>query len=137
MGHAMNFEEAIKSGFTGYFKFEGRACRSEFWFWNLFVFLGIVVAATLDGFMGVGGLDGTGPIEGFFSLATFIPGISVTVRRLHDVERSGWWYWLIFVIIIGWIVLLYWLVTKGTDGANEYGEDPLGDDGAAVADVFE
>jgi uncharacterized membrane protein YhaH (DUF805 family) len=63
--------------------------------------------------------------NGLFGLVTFIPTVSVAIRRLHDSDRTGWWYLLIFVPLIGWIILLIWYVTKGTDGPNRFGPDPL------------
>jgi uncharacterized membrane protein YhaH (DUF805 family) len=58
-------------------------------------------------------------------LANFLPSISVLVRRLHDTGRSGWWYWIALVPLVGPILLLIWLCTRGTFGGNEYGPDPL------------
>jgi len=63
--------------------------------------------------------------EWAFGLVTFIPTVSVAIRRLHDSDRTGWWYLLIFVLLIGWIILLIWYVTKDTDGPNRFGPDPL------------
>lgn len=133
----MTFEDAIKSSFNGYLKFKGRSCRAEFWLWVLFIFLGFIVAAGIDSF-----LDGTGatdaePLKGLFVLAILLPSISVSIRRLHDVGRSGWWFLLSLALLIGWAVLIYWFVSKGADGPNEFGKNPLGDESTAAADVSE
>jgi uncharacterized membrane protein YhaH (DUF805 family) len=60
-----------------------------------------------------------------FSLAVLLPGIAVSVRRLHDLDRTGWWVLLALVPVVGIIVLLIWFCSKGTDGSNQYGSDPL------------
>lgn len=64
------------------------------------------------------------PIHGLLSLATFIPGISIGFRRLHDIDRTAWWV-LLVLTGIGVFVLLYWAIVKGTDGPNRFGPDPL------------
>jgi uncharacterized membrane protein YhaH (DUF805 family) len=119
------FQDAIKTGFSKYATFAGRAPRSEFWFWTLFAFLGSLVASIVDVVLGVD-FEGTGgPVNGLFNLAILIPNLAVSVRRLHDVDRSGWWLLLIFIPIIGLIVLLWWDLTRGTSGDNRFGPDPL------------
>lgn len=59
------------------------------------------------------------------TLVTFIPGITVSVRRLHDKDRSGWWLFIALVPLIGVLVLLYWFATRGTLGENRFGPDPV------------
>jgi uncharacterized membrane protein YhaH (DUF805 family) len=115
----MNFVDSIKLGFSNYVNFTGRACRSEFWFWFLFVFIVSLVAAIIDMMIGA---RVTGTI---FSLAVLLPNIAITVRRLHDTDRSGWWVLLWFVVLIGWIILIIWWCSKGTDGPNRFGQDRL------------
>jgi uncharacterized membrane protein YhaH (DUF805 family) len=118
-GLKMNFQQAIQQGFTNYFNFGGRAPRSEFWYWQLFLLVGGLVAELFD--------YGTGfripAFSTLFWLATVIPDIAVYVRRLHDTDRSGWWLLLFFVPLIGAIVLLVWFCTKGADGHNRFGPD--------------
>ena len=115
----MNFQQAIVSGFQNYVNFNGRAARSEFWYWVLFVFLVNVAANIIDA--GVG----TGVIGALASLALFLPGIAVSVRRLHDLDRTGGGL-LIALTVIGVILLIVWDCMKGTTGSNQYGPDPLG-----------
>ncbi len=118
----MNFQQAITSGFQNYVNFKDRALRSEYWYWVLFAILVGIISGVLDGIL----FSGDPPafsINTLTSLALFLPGIAVSVRRLHDVDRSGWWL-LIGFTIIGIIPLLYWYCIPGTDGANTYGPSP-------------
>ena len=118
----MNFGEAIKSGFSKYVTFSGRACRSEFWYWTLFAILMTIAASIIDREL----VDSdTGLVQPLVSLALFLPGLAVGIRRLHDIDRSGWW-WLIAFTIIGLVVLIAWDCIKGTTGPNRFGPDPLG-----------
>ncbi|HEX3440211.1 MAG TPA: DUF805 domain-containing protein [Pseudolabrys sp.] len=118
----MQFQDAIRSGFRNYVTFSGRASRSEFWYWTLFGFLVAAVSSILDSALFPS--MSTGPISAITSLLLLLPGLAVSVRRLHDIDRTGWWI-LITLTIIGLIVLLIWNCTKGTDGPNRFGPDPL------------
>ena len=60
-------------------------------------------------------------------LVNIIPAISVSVRRLHDIDKSGWWYWVVIIPLLGILILIFFAVQKGTVGANRFGPDPLGD----------
>jgi uncharacterized membrane protein YhaH (DUF805 family) len=131
----MTFVKAIESSLSQYMTFRGRAARSEFWFFNLFSSICSVVAIIIDNILGTqfknidslsGGLYGY--IYLLVALGLFIPNLSVSVRRLHDTNRSGRWYWILLVPLIGVILLLVWLCSKGTGGDNEYGPDPLSGD---------
>ena len=119
----MNFVQAVKSVFSHYVTFSGRACRSEYWFWVLFAIIGALVTLMLDaaifGFHG-----GVSPLNGIFNLATFLPGLAVAARRLHDIDRTAWWL-LILLTGIGAILLVIWYCFKGTPGPNRFGPDPL------------
>jgi uncharacterized membrane protein YhaH (DUF805 family) len=115
----MGFGQAISSGFSNYVNFSDRACRSEYWFWFLFVIIGDIVTVGIDAAIGVQ------VTSALFGLAVLIPGIAIAVRRLHDLDRTGWWILLWFIPIVGWIILLIWFCTKGTDGPNRFGPDPL------------
>jgi uncharacterized membrane protein YhaH (DUF805 family) len=124
----MQFQDAIRSGFRNYVTFAGRASRSEYWYWVLFAFLVAIVSSIID--HAVFPMAGTGPVEGITSLVLFLPGLAVSIRRLHDIDRTGWW-WLIAFTVIGIILLLIWACARGTAGANRYGPDPLA--GVAVS----
>jgi uncharacterized membrane protein YhaH (DUF805 family) len=124
----MNFQDAIRSGFRNYVTFSGRASRSEYWYWVLFAMLVAIAGSIID--HTIFPFASTGPIEGLTSLVLFLPGLAVSMRRLHDIDRTGWW-WLIAFTVIGIILLLVWACTRGTAGANRYGPDPLA--GAAIS----
>jgi uncharacterized membrane protein YhaH (DUF805 family) len=85
----------------------------------LFNVLAQVVTEIIDNVIGIW------LTTGIFSLAVLLPGIAVAARRLHDVDRTGWWLLLAFIPVVGLIVLLIWFCTKGTDGSNRFGPDPL------------
>lgn len=125
-GKGYDFTEAIASGFRNYATFAGRAPRSEYWFWTLFTVLGSIATSIADGALGFGSWSKTGPFNALFLLATLLPGIAMWVRRLHDVNRSGWWAWIMLIPIVGWILMLVWNCTRGDAEQNEYGPDPLG-----------
>lgn len=111
-----------------YADFNGRAPRSEYWWFILAQFLvGLVVGFILGFIGGLLGL-GTGLADGASILITLVfilPTIAVAVRRLHDIGKSGWWYLLVFIPIIGWLLLLFWFVQPSMEEANEFGEAPL------------
>ncbi len=115
----MNFWQAIQSGFSNYVTFSGRAARSEYWYWFLFASLGGMAAGIIDAATG-----GT-VTEGIFSLATILPSIAIAVRRMHDIDRSGWWLLLVFIPLIGVIVVIVWFCSIGTRGQNRFGADRL------------
>jgi uncharacterized membrane protein YhaH (DUF805 family) len=123
----MNFAEAISSGFSNYVNFSGRAIRSEYWFWVLFTILGLLVAEIIDYALGLT------LIYPIFALATFLPSLAVAVRRLHDLDRSGWWILLCLIPLIGAIVLIVWYCSRGTVGSNRFGPDPLGAMGGQIS----
>jgi len=101
----MNMIEAVKSVLSQYVGFNGRARRSEFWFWTLATILASIAVAILEAILGLGS-DGSGPISGLLSLAIFLPGLAVTFRRLHDTGRSGWWIggFYLGMLVVGVVV---------------------------------
>lgn len=112
MKENLGLVEAVKICLSKYATFEGRARRSEYWWWTLATFIvGIIVS-----FIPVLNL--------LVPLALFVPGIAVAVRRLHDLNKSGWWWWLGIIPVVGTIILIVWYATAGTVGPNQYGEDP-------------
>jgi uncharacterized membrane protein YhaH (DUF805 family) len=126
----MSFADAIKSVYTNYVNFQGRARRSEYWWFYLFYILAIAVLAGVLGAMNesVGDL-----LAGLFVLGTIIPLLAVGVRRLHDTGRSGWWILIGLVPVVGFIVLIIFFVGDSEAGANKYGPNPKGGGGEPVA----
>jgi uncharacterized membrane protein YhaH (DUF805 family) len=122
----MNFLEAVKSGFSNYVNFSGRAVRSEFWYWTLFTIVLVGVLGVIDQMLNPGVRMGAFSIlNGLVSLALILPGLAVSIRRLHDIDRTGWWVLLSFIPIIGILVLIYWACQPGTSGPNRFGPDPM------------
>ncbi|HET9689264.1 MAG TPA: DUF805 domain-containing protein [Pseudolabrys sp.] len=122
----MNFGEAVVSGLRNYINFSGRASRSEFWFFTLFFNLVLIgIGATTD-FLHSNPVarERFGWLAGLIFFALLLPAIAISVRRLHDIDRTGWWV-LIGATIIGHILLLVWFCTKGTAGRNRFGPSPL------------
>jgi len=108
-----------------YAVFAGRARRKEYWMFCLFsglVTLGLAFVDIATGL--VQESVGTGLISGLYSLAVLLPGVAVSVRRLHDVGRSGWWLLVAFVPVIGAIVLFVFSVKDSVAGRNQYGANP-------------
>lgn len=126
----MGFGKAISTCLTKFFTFAGRASRSEYWYFYLFFVLAAIGAGFIDGFVGSTISDEDGEYGGGLLLVAailvlFIPQLAVTVRRLHDTDRSGWWWWISLIPLVGGIILLVWLCTRGTEGNNRYGQNPL------------
>jgi uncharacterized membrane protein YhaH (DUF805 family) len=127
----MDFSAAIKSGFDNYIIFSARAALSEYWYWQLLMVLVAIAAGLIDlAIFGDSSPINTNTIAG---LALFLPTWAVTIRRLHDLDRSGWWSLLMLVPLIGWFWLLFWFCTRGTVGSNRFGPDPLQDTTSAAA----
>jgi uncharacterized membrane protein YhaH (DUF805 family) len=108
-----------------YADFSGRARRREYWFFVLFNIIICVVLSVCDVFVGTySAAASVGILSGIYTLAVLIPGIAVTVRRLHDTGRSGWWILIALVPIVGWIVLLVFMLIDSQPGQNAYGSSP-------------
>ncbi len=127
-----------KFGYTSamrkYVQFSGRAPRMEYWMFILVYTIIIIFAAVVDGVV-LGESDtGTGILATIVILGHFLPGLAVTIRRLHDIGKSGWWFLIAFIPLIGSLILLYFTIKKSEPGTNTYGPNPYG-----VADpaVFE
>lgn len=98
----MTFQESITTCFKKYADFNGRASRSEYWWFALFIVIVSIVLSMISN-----------ELSGLFSLATLLPSIAAAARRLHDTNRSGWWQLIAFIPIIGWIVLIVFLAQEG------------------------
>lgn len=108
-----------------YAGFSGRARRKEYWYFVLFNLIISVVLGIVDGVTGsVNAETGMGLLGSIYTLAVLIPAIAVSVRRLHDTGRTGWWLLISLVPLVGFIVLIVFLVQGSTPGENEYGANP-------------
>ena len=96
----MTFIDSIKTCFSKYADFTGRASRSEFWWWALFTIIASISLSVISDKLSL-----------LFSLATLIPYIAVTTRRLHDIDKSGWMQLVGLIPIIGWIIMIVWLAS--------------------------
>jgi uncharacterized membrane protein YhaH (DUF805 family) len=122
----MNFSQAVSSGFRNYANFSGRAARSEYWYFALFVVIAVIVAQILDLYLFPAYVlfAGIGPLYVLTALALLLPSLAVAVRRLHDIDRTGWWV-LLYLTLIGTLWLIYWACKPGTPGPNRFGPDPV------------
>ncbi len=124
------FIDTIKNRYA---KFDGRATRSEYWYFILFYFIFSIIAATLDSLVinpmlgassteaGQGGI-----LQMIFALGLLIPSIALGIRRFHDIGKSGWWMLIGFIPILGLLALIYFYVQDSQAGSNLYGENPKG-----------
>jgi uncharacterized membrane protein YhaH (DUF805 family) len=113
-----------------YATFDGRARRSEYWYFVLFYVLILVGLTFVDGLIGTLNEEaGIGVLGVLFALGTMVPGLAVTVRRLHDINRSGWWVLIGIIPLIGDLVLIVFAVQDSQPGANKYGPNPKGVNG--------
>jgi uncharacterized membrane protein YhaH (DUF805 family) len=116
LGH-MGFRDAVKVCLAKYVVFGGRASRAEYGYWLLFT----VIAPLVLMLLGLATDTDLSALNDLFTLAILLPSIAVGTRRLHDIDRTGWWQLLWFVPIIGWVVLSVWACQRGTHGINRYG----------------
>jgi uncharacterized membrane protein YhaH (DUF805 family) len=119
----MSFVEAIQTCFSKFVTWQGRAGRAEYWWWILFTLIVYVVGVIID-------VPLKSPIPTILLiLVLLLPSLAVLVRRLHDTGRSGWWYWIGLVPLVGGIILLVF-VCSASQGPNSYGNGP---DGTAIS----
>lgn len=116
----VGFVPAVKSGLSKYVVWQGRATRSEYWFFVLFVYLCVLVPAVLLGvFKASESVSVTVLLIIYAPL--FLPTLSVLIRRLHDTGRNGAWYWISLVPYVGGIILLVFMCLRSDPGPNAYG----------------
>lgn len=124
-----------------YARFSGRSRPKEYWMFVLFLLIGFIILSVVETMLGLTTTDRWfqrgpwwasagyatrgGPLTGLFALAMLIPNLAVSVRRLHDGDRSGWWLLIVVFPFIGSIVLLLFLIMGGTRGPNRFGPDPV------------
>ena len=114
----MSFSDAVTTCFSKYATFSGRARRSEFWWFFLAYYGALIVAGLLD-YATRSSVPGA-----LVMLALILPTLAVTIRRLHDTTRSGWWYFISFVPLVGGLVILVFVCQDTSPGENIYGPSP-------------
>lgn len=116
-----SFVGAIKKGFRGYVVWNARSTRSEYWWWTLFAVIVALVARIIDSAVfSADMLTDLGPVGAITSLALFLPGLSVWIRRLHDTDRSGWWTWILLIPIVGFIIQLVFALLPSKMGPTRW-----------------
>ncbi len=118
MQYQVSFSQAIQMGFNNYVNFNGRSSRSEYWWWCLFTFIIGAVLGAINGWVNIQWLIG------LVNLALLLPGLGLSVRRLHDINKSGWWIFIALIPLVGAILLIYWFVQPSNPGDNQYGPEP-------------
>ena len=116
----MDFATSIKTCFSKYGVFSGRASRSEFWWFALFGFIAGLVTGVIDVMIFGYSAESYGPTNIIFNIIIFLPYLAVGARRLHDINRSGWWQ-LIILTVIGVVLLIIWWATVGENKKNIHG----------------
>jgi uncharacterized membrane protein YhaH (DUF805 family) len=116
----VSFADAVRDGFSKYVTFSGRSSRSAYWWWALFGLLAVVAAYIVDAILG------TFPLfYAILALGLLLPNLAVTIRRLHDTGRSGWWILIALIPFVGGIVLLVFTLLA-SEGPNQWGSAPDG-----------
>ncbi len=116
----MNYYKKV---LQNYANFTGRARRSEYWYFALFNFLITLGCLIVDTVLGTRYAD-VGVVQFLYGLAVLIPSLAVGVRRLHDVGKSGWFFFIVLIPIVGAIWLLVLFATNSHAGENQYGPNP-------------
>lgn len=119
----IEFGQAIKLGFNRYVDFSGRSSRAEIWWWTLFLNLAFLVLLIVD----LAIIKTPFLTQLIFGLAIALPSLAIGIRRLHDIDKSGWWILLHLVPFLGSIVLVILACKRGSDEENKYGPSPLAD----------
>ena len=118
----MKFSQAIEYDLRNYVNFSGRSTRPEYWYWTLPVVVINVILGVLDEKLNPGTQMGTlSWVAMIVAFSLFLPTLAVSIRRLHDIGRSGWWF-LLWFTLIGGLVVIYWACQPGTPGPNSFGE---------------
>lgn len=111
----MDIQTSVKTCINKFADFNGRASRSEFWWFMLVVFVGSIVVDVVTSALGLGLLSL------IYSLAVLVPCISVSARRLHDIDKSGWWQLIGLIPVVGWIIVIIWYAKEGSTIENRFG----------------
>lgn len=112
----MSFKDAVVTCFKKYVDFSGRARRSEFWYFSLFTAIANLILSLIFGEASI--------VISLFSLATLLPSLSVSWRRMHDIGKGGAWNFIVLIPLVGWILVLVWCCKDSQAGSNRFGPNP-------------
>lgn len=121
--YQVSFSQAVRMAFDSYCRFQGRSSRSEYWWWVLFVAILSFCIGIIEGILGFS-MTAVQTTSGILSLVLLLPGLGLSVRRLHDIGKSGWWILLGFIPVVGAIILITWFARNSEMTENRYGPVP-------------
>lgn len=121
--YQVSFSQAVRMAFDSYCRFQGRSSRSEYWWWVLFVAILSFCIGIIEGILGFS-MTAVQATSGILSLVLLLPGLGLSVRRLHDIGKSGWWILLGLIPVVGAIVLIIWFAQNSQMQDNQYGPVP-------------
>lgn len=121
--YQVSFSRAVRMAFDSYCRFQGRSSRSEYWWWVLFVAILSFCIGIVEGILGFS-MTAVQTTSGILSLVLLLPGLGLSVRRLHDIGKSGWWVLLGFIPVVGAIILITWFARNSEMTENRYGPVP-------------
>lgn len=121
--YQVSFSQAVRMAFDSYCRFQGRSSRSEYWWWVLFVAILSFCIGIVEGILGFS-MTAVQTTSGILSLVLLLPGLGLSVRRLHDIGKSGWWILLGFIPVVGAIILITWFARNSEMTENRYGPVP-------------
>lgn len=121
--YQVSFSQAVRMAFDSYCRFQGRSSRSEYWWWVLFVTILSFCIGIIEGILGFS-MTAVQTTSGILSLVLLLPGLGLSVRRLHDIGKSGWWVLLGFIPVVGAIILIIWFAQNSQMQDNQYGPVP-------------
>lgn len=121
--YQVSFSQAVRMAFDSYCRFQGRSSRSEYWWWVLFVAILSFCIGIIEGILGFS-MTAVQTTSGILSLVLFLPGLGLSVRRLHDIGKSGWWILLGFIPVVGAIILIIWFARNSEMTENRYAPVP-------------
>lgn len=116
----VGMQEAVRRAFANYANFDGRANRGEFWWWVLATILIGIGLGIIDSVL-FGVDSNVSLLSSLWSLAILVPNLAIGARRLHDIDKSGWWQLIWLIPIVGWILLIVWFAQRGEDRPNRFG----------------
>lgn len=121
--YQVSFSQAVRMAFDSYCRFQGRSSRSEYWWWVLFVAILSFCIGIIESILGFS-MTAVQTTSGILSLVLLLPGLGLSVRRLHDINKSGWWILLGLIPVVGAIVIIIWFAQNSQMQDNQYGPVP-------------